>query len=311
MAGRIPNDAARNQALTRINLQDLLDNFGLAHVRWIRPILERLLWPQAERFTRLVLDFDRRIGEAGLQTASREFLSQHTRGLHVTGLDHVPTEGPVIFAANHAGMSESLACFSAIPRRDLKVVANDRPFARALPNMFTYLIAVPAAEGDRFAVVRQVARHLESGGALFINPAGRIEPDPACMPGAIESLRTWSPSLGVFVRRVPTVRVVPTLVHGVILPWTLRSLPARLRRNPKDRERAAAAIQLIVHMRKHERTPVTPSVTFGRPLRGEDLLALSGAGEIVAAITAEMASLICSATSTSTSGTVPNALRAR
>ncbi|BCX03347.1 MAG: glycerol acyltransferase [Candidatus Roseilinea sp.] len=292
LAGRLCDDAARDQALTRINLQDLLDNFGLAQVRWIRPTLERLLWPQAERFTRLVMDFDRRVGEAGLQTASREFLLRHTRGLHVAGSEHVPMQGPVIFAANHAGMSESLACFSAIPRRDLKVVANDRPFVRALPNVFAHLITVPAAEGDRFAVVRQVARHLEHGGALFINPAGRIEPDPACMPGAIESLRTWSPSLGLFVRRVPAVHVVPTLVHGVILPWTLRNPLARLRRNPKDRERAAAAIQLNVHMRQRERTPVAPSVTFGRPLRGEDLLARGGAGEIVAVITAEMAAMM-------------------
>lgn len=315
LAGHLPDDAVRHQSLTRINLQDLLDNFGLAQVRWIRPALERLLWPQAERFTRLVMDFDRRIGEAGLQTAAHEFLSRHTHGLHVAGLDRVPMEGPVIFAANHAGMSESLACFSAIPRRDLKVVANDRPFARALPHMFAHIIAVPAVESDRFAVVRQVTRHLERGGALFINPAGRIEPDPACMPGAIESLRTWSPSLGIFVRRAPAVRVVPTLVSGVILPWTLRSLPARLRRNSKDRERAAAAVQLIVHMRKRERTPVTPSVTFGQPLLGEDLLALGGVEEIVAAITAEMAAMMASmirrSATTPASHSAPNALRAR
>ncbi len=292
LAGRISDDAARHQTLTRINLQDLLDNFGLAQARWIRPALERLLWPHAERFTRLVMDFDRRIGEVELQAAAREFLLRHTRGLRVAGLDHAPMDGPVIFAANHAGMSESLACFSAIPRRDLKVVANDRPFARALPNMFARMIPVPATERERFTVVRQVARHLEGGGALFINPAGRIEPDPACMSGAIESLRAWSPSLGIFVRRVPAVRVVPTLVSGVILPWTLRSLPARLRRDPKDCERAAAAVQLIVHMRQRERTPVMPSVTFGRPLRGEALLALGGAEEIVAAITAEMAAMM-------------------
>ncbi len=290
----LSDDGARSLALTRINLQDLLDNFGLARIGWMRPVLERLLWPQAEHFTRLVMDFDRRVGEAGLQVASREFLAQHTRGLHVAGLEHVPMVGPVIFAANHAGMSESLACFSAIPRRDLKVVANDRPFVRVLPHVLARLIPVPSAEGDRFAVVRQVTRHLEGGGALFINPAGRIEPDPACMPGAIESLRTWSPSLGLFVKRVPSVRVVPTLVSGVILPWTLHSLPARLRRNPQDRERAAAAIQLLVHLRRRERTPVIPSVTFGRPLDGKALLASGGPDEIVAAITAEMAAMMAS-----------------
>ena len=292
LIGQPADDDARSLALTRINLQDLLDNFGLAQVRWLRPALERLLWSQAAQFTQLVMDFDRRIEEAGLQSASREFLARHTRGLHVVGLENVPRGGAAIFAANHAGMSESLACFSAIPRRDLRVVANDRPFVRALPNMFARLIAVPEAAGDRFAVVRQVTRHLNSGGALFINPAGRIEPDPACMSGAVESLRTWSPSLGVFVRRVPSVRVVPTLVSGVILPWTLHHPLVRLRRHPKDRERAAAAIQLIVHLHRRERTPVTPTVRFGQPLRGEDLIRLGSAEEIVSAITATMADMM-------------------
>jgi hypothetical protein len=292
LTGQSADDDARSRALTRINLQDLLDNFGLAQVRWLRPALERLLWSQASQFTRLVMDFDRRIGEAELQSASREFLARHTRGLHIIGLENAPMKGAVIFAANHAGMSESLACFSAIPRRDLRVVANDRPFVRALPNMFARLIAVPEAAGDRFAVVRQVTRHLNSGGALFINPAGRIEPDPACMPGAVESLRVWSPSLGVFIKRAPAVCVVPTLVSGVILPWTLRHPLVRLRRRRQDRERAAAAIQLMVHLRQRERTPVTPTVRFGRPLHGEDLAQLGSAQEIVAAITAAMADMM-------------------
>jgi len=292
LTGQSADDDARSRALTRINLQDLLDNFGLAQVRWLRPALERLLWSQASQFTRLVMDFDRRIGEAELQSASREFLARHTRGLHIIGLENVPMKGAVIFAANHAGMSESLACFSAIPRRDLRVVANDRPFVRALPNMFARLIAVPEAAGDRFAVVRQVTRHLNSGGALFINPAGRIEPDPACMPGAVESLRVWSPSLGVFIKRAPAVCVVPTLVSGVILPWTLRHPLVRLRRRRQDRERAAAAIQLMVHLRQRERTPVTPTVRFGRPLYGEDLAQLGSAQEIVAVITAAMADMM-------------------
>jgi len=292
LVGQPADDDARSQALTRINLQDLLDNFGLAQVGWLRPVLERLLWSQAAQFTRLVMNFDRRIGEVELQSASREFLARHTRGLRVIGLENVPMEGAVIFAANHAGMSESLACFSAIPRRDLRVVANDRPFVRALPNVFARLIAVPEAAGDRFAVVRQVTRHLNSGGALFINPAGRIEPDPACMPGAIESLRGWSPSLGVFVRRAPAVHVVPTLVSGVILPWTLRHPLVQLRRRQQDRERAAAAIQLMVHLRQRERTPVTPVVKFGRPLCGEDLVRLDSIEGIVAAITAAMADMM-------------------
>jgi hypothetical protein len=288
-------DAKRQSLLMRINLNDLCDNLGLAHSRLRRAVAERVFSPQAEQFTQMVLDFDQRVGEAGLQVASREMLMRHVQDVRVGGLEHVPADGAVIFAANHAGMSETLACFSAVPRADLKAVGNDRPFVRALPNVFSRLIAVPEEEGDRFAVVRQITRHLQAGGALFINPAGQIEPDPACMPGAVESLKTWSPSLGLFVKRVPAVRVVPTLVSGVILPSTLTHPLARVRRTQKDRARAASALQLLVHMRQRERTPLTPTVTFGRPLRGSELAKLGDANAIVGAITDEMARMMASA----------------
>lgn len=285
----------RYAQLSRINYQDLIDNFGLTHVPRLHPLVRQVFGGQIERFTRMVMRFDDQIGAAGLQAAAREMMATYTQGVRVAGVENVPAEGPVLFTANHAGMTESLACFSAIPRADLKVVGNDRPFARALPNMFARMIAVPEHAGDRFAVVRQITRHLQAGKALFINPAGKIEPDPACMPGAIESLATWSPSLSAFVKHVPAVRVVPTLVSSVILPSTLSHPLAQLRRTQKDRERTAAAIQLIEHMRLRERTPVTPAVRFGEPLEGVRLAMLGDSTDILEGVLDAMAALMRSA----------------
>ncbi len=276
----------------QINMNDLLDNLGLKDVALVRPALSRLFRGPVERFTRMVVDYDARIGEAGLQAASREFMQDLVREVRAAGLDNIPLDGPVLFTGNHAGLTESLACFSVIPRADLKVIANDRPFVRALPHIFDRIVPVPEQEGNRFAVVRQVTRHLEAGGALFMNPAGHIEPDPACMPGAVESLREWSPSLALFIKRVPRTKVVPVLVSGVIMASTLDHPFARMRRTQKDRERAAASIQLMVHMRERGNTPVTPAVTFGRPLLAADLAALGDANAIVGAITAEMAGMM-------------------
>ena len=141
-------------------------------------------------------------------------------------------------------------------------------------------------------MVRQVTRHLEAGGALFMNPAGHIEPDPACMPGAIEALSEWSPSLALFIKRLPQMKVVPVLVSGVIMASTLDHPFARLRRTQKDRERAAASIQLMIHMRERGNTPITPAVEFGRPLLAADLAQLGDASSIVGAITDEMAGMM-------------------
>lgn len=278
--------------LMQINLNDLLDNLGLKDRAFARPALARLFRKPVEEFTRLVVDYDRRVGEAGLQTASREVMQNMVREVRVAGIENIPREGPVLFTANHAGVTETLACFSTIPRADLKAMGNDRPFVRLLPNVFERLVAVPEQESDRFAVVRQATRHLEAGGALFINPAGHIEPDPACMAGAVESLREWSPSLALFIKRVPATHIVPTLISGVIMPSTLTHPFARLRRNQKDRERAAASIQLMIHMRERGKTPIAPAVEFGTPLYAGDLAQLGDAPAIVGAITDVMAGMM-------------------
>lgn len=279
-------------ALMQINLNDLLDNLGLKRWVFARPALARLFHRPVAAFTQLVVDYDRRVGEVGLQTASREIMQTMVREVRIAGIEHIPREGPVLFTANHAGLTETLACFSAIPRTDLKAVGNDRPFVRLLPHLFERLVPVPEQTNDRFAAVRQAARHLQAGGALFMNPAGHIEPDPACMAGAVESLRKWSPSVALLIKRAPQAVIVPTLVSGVIMPSTLTHLFARLRRKQKDRERAAAAIQLMIHLRKRGDTPLMPAVEFGRALLASDLAQLGEAAAIVGAITDHMASMM-------------------
>lgn len=279
-------------ALMQINLNDLLDNLGLRRWALARPALARIFRKPIEEFTRLVVEYDRRIGAAGLQIASREIMQNMVRDVRVAGVENIPPDGPVLFTANHAGLTETLACFSAIPRNDLKAVGNDRPFVRLLPNVFARLVPVPAEQGDRFAVVRQATRHLQEGGALFMNPAGKIEPDPACMAGAIASLKTWSPSLALFIKRVPQAKVVLTLVSGVIMSSTFDHPFARFRRTQADRERAAASIQLMIHMRERGNTPITPAVEFGAPLPAGDLAQLGEATAIVGAITDVMAGMM-------------------
>jgi hypothetical protein len=279
-------------ALMQINTNDLLDNFGLRRWAFTRMALARLFHKPIAEFTQLVVDYDRRIGEAGLQTASREIMQNMAREVRIAGIANIPQAGPVLFTANHAGLTETLVCFSAIPRTDLKAVGNDRPFVRLLPNVFERLVPVPAEQGNRFAVVRQATRHLQAGGALFINPAGKIEPDPACMPGAMDSLKTWSPSLALFIKRVPQTMIVPTLVSGVIMPSTLTHPFARIRRAQADRERTAASIQLMIHMRERGNTPITPMVEFGAPLLAGDLAKLGDATAIAGAITEVMAGMM-------------------
>lgn len=272
------------ETLTRINLQDMLDNFGWSHLRG-RGILERLFWAPAQLLARQVIGFDHRIGEVGLANAARELLFQYIARLEVIGAENVPTQGGVILAANHPGMTDTLACFTATPRDDVHPVSIDRPFVRVLPHIAERTFWVSQNPNERLTVVRQVARFLQAGGAVLICPAGQIEPDPAVMPGAIESLNTWSESLGLFVRLAPNSVIVPTVVSGVIYKPSLHNPLTRLRRTQKDRERLAATIQAALQSSGIIKNRMRVKVEFGAPLRAADLISLGDAKVITRVVT--------------------------
>ncbi len=270
-------NAAQVEALTQINLDDFFESLGLAQLRRGRGLLRWLFRPAARRFAEVVAAFDGEVGERGLQAASEWILKRMTRGLEVTGRDNIPADGPALILANHPGMADTIALFTSLPRPDLRVLALARPFLHALPNVSRQLIFVPT-EGDRMLVVRAAARHLREGRAVLTCPAGEIEPDPAVMPGAAASLQNWSQSIGLLARLVPQTRVVPAIVSGVVSAAALRNPLTRLRRTRKDRERMAAALQVMIPAYQG----TTVRVAFGPPLAGAELVA---GGADAAAIT--------------------------
>lgn len=246
-APAIAPDASRVDALTDINLADLLDSIGLARLQ--ATPLRHLLRPVARRFALTAAEFDVRVGLHGLPAGSEWLVHQMTAGLQVTGQTHVPSHGPVVVLSNHPGMTDTVALFSALAQRpDLRVMALDRPFLRALPHVARQLIFLPEDAAGLAAALRAGARHLKNGGVLLTFPAGEIEPDPATFgtARAIDSLRHWTDSYALFARLVPRTVFVPALVQGVISPEAQRHPLTRLRRTPRDREKMAAALQVTL-----------------------------------------------------------------
>jgi hypothetical protein len=172
-----------------------------------------------------------------------------------------------------------MAMFASLPRRDLRAVASDRPFLRALPNTSRQLIYVPDDPRARLGVVRLGVGHLRSGGALLTFPAGRIEPDPAVLPGAVESLQTWSESVALFVRLAPQTQIVPAIIRGVFAPASLRSPLTRLRRQTQDRERLAATCQILLQSVLSAYRPANVRVTFGMPIQADSATVMQAVTE--------------------------------
>jgi hypothetical protein len=254
------------EVLTKVCADDLLSAFGLGELRYGRYLLGLISRIPARRLARQVVTYDEIVGESGLAAGGAWALERMARRVEVEGLENVPREGPLLLAANHPGLSDTVALFATTPRADLRVVAAERPFLNALPNTSRYLLTVPERSQVRFGLVRTATRHLRGGGAVLTFPGGKIEPDPAVLPGAVEALERWSASVDLFARLVPELAVVPVIVSGVLSPTSLRNPLTFLRRRREDREWLAATLQMM--------TPglydVTVKVSFGQPVRAGD-----------------------------------------
>jgi hypothetical protein len=259
--------------LIRINTKDILESFGLGSVRRGRRVLAAACYWPARRFALTVLEFDRRVEQDGLQSAAKWGVGQFAAEVELLGAGHLPQAGPALFVANHPGITDTLALYTTLARSDLFTVAARRPFLAVLANVGRRLIYVDEDAHAHLGVVRSVTRHLRGGGSVLTFPAGKIEPDPAVLPGASAALDAWTDSIGMFARLAPETQIVPVLVSGVFSPRALASPLVRVRRRQQDRERFAAMLQIVAP----RRYPIRVTVALGRPRKAAELLAASSA----------------------------------
>jgi hypothetical protein len=254
------------EALTSINAQEMLEAIGLENIRRGRALLKRMCLPAAKRFAHQIASYDERVGTSGLSDAALLILEKHIGRLEVAGSENIPARGPLLIVSNHPGMSDAMALCASLPRNDLRIVAAERAFLQALNYTSRYLIYLQP--GERSGNLRKIAEHLRGGGAVLIFPGGKIEPDPAITADAAMSLEDWSRSIGLIVRLVKQVQVVPAIVSGVVCAAARRNPITRIRKEDKDRERVGAMLQALIPAYQ----TVSVKVAFGTPLDGEGLL---------------------------------------
>jgi hypothetical protein len=256
------------ETLTQINLNDLVTSFGWQNQPLLSRVLRRVfVWP-ARTFAEHMVEFDSATGERGLAAASRFTQRHYVKDVRLFS-DPLPA-GPFLALSNHPGMTDTLSLFCALGRPDLKIIALDRPFLKALPNLSKQLFYLREDATSRMSLVRQVTLHLRAGGAALTFPAGHIEPDPDVYKGATESLQQWTDSAGVFVRMAPETAVLPVLVRGVVWKKAARHPLLYIKRTRAERETLAAAFQLLAHVMWNAR-PVTVRVQVGKPIYAREL----------------------------------------
>jgi hypothetical protein len=241
--------------------------------------MEPFIYPSARRFARAATMFDQYVEHFGLREGMQRILPYFISDLKVCGIHHVPDEGPLLIVSNHPGAYDSITIAASLPRTDLKIVAGGFPILQKLPFASQHLIFVSADLKGRMMAVRSSIRHLQDGGAVLIFPSGRVEPDPAWMPGAPEAMSAWSSSLELFLKKVPFVKLLPTIVSGVLSPKLLTSPFIRFWRGIRDPQTAAEVVQVIIQMLFPQKIQLAPRISFGVAKTLSDLQSLCAEGK--------------------------------
>lgn len=251
--------------LTRVSLDTLKRSLSPVVPEFVLPWIETLLHDRARNLARIAADFDARTGCDGLPIGSTWFLGAFGVRVFVEGQHPIPPSGPVIVAANHPGLTDTLALMASIGRDDLRPVADANPFLTSLDHVKQQLLLIPEGPNNRNHFFRSAVRHLKQGGSLLYFPYGEIEPDPAQRGDAASTLADWSDSVVRLSQLAGGVPVVPAAVSGVFHPGLYCWPGWHLIRDLKTREAIIATVQYAFRRWR----PVMVTVRYGKPIQVE------------------------------------------
>ena len=248
-------------------------------------------WP-TKIFAKHLAAADEAVAAGGAPAGGQKILDLLGVKPEVLGRSNIPVDGPTILLCNHPGAYDSMAIASQIPRTDLKAIVSLTRLYQNLPHIHPVLLYVGEDTHSQSLVLKGAIAHLKGGGSLLQFSSGLIEPDPATHPLTDEVFKKWSPSLEIFLRKVPETRVVPTITSGVLLPRFMHHLLVRLRRDAMDKRRLAEFLQIIQQLLFPRTVTAKPMISFGKPFMISDLDLVENGRIMPAVITKVKAQLV-------------------
>ena len=258
-------------------VDELVGALALPKTRAWHNLFWRVFRKTTDRLSTLGITFDRIVSQDGLPAGSEWALSHFCNPVRYQGLENIPLECPLLVVSNHPGAYDALAIFSKLIRKDIKWIGSIIPFLEKLPHINQHIIF--ASRLDPFngmSVMRSSLRHLQSGGTLLYFGAGHRDPDPDVYPDAGKMMDKWLKGIEVFIKHIPELILLPTIVSGVVTKKWARHPLTLLRRKQIDKQRLSEFGQVISQLLIPGRLMITPSISFGSPITGASLLNSSG-----------------------------------
>jgi len=219
----------------------------------------------------MAAELDRNIASEGFNMAINHFLHYFITEARLQAEENVPTRGPLLVVCNHPAAYDAAILAAHIKRDDLKMLGSDVHILRMLPNFTEHIIPVPYNIPARLMTVRDTIKQLNSGGAVLIFPRGNVEPDPAISPGAEASLAGWSPSIEIFLRKVPETITVVAIVSGLLSPKWYKNPVFNLWKKYEQRQKVVEIFQVASQLFSGRTPDVHPLITFSPALTVPDL----------------------------------------
>lgn len=246
----------------------------------------RLLWPffsvVTSRLAFLGASFDRITQEEGIPQAAKWVLQYFCSRVFVVGSERIPTKGPLLISSNHPGTVDGVVILSQLPRNDIVWLSGQIPFFANLPNASDHMLFVSKHDhASRINALRRGIIHLRNGGVLLDFGAGHFEPDPAFSSESRELMDQWMEGAGFFLRHVPGLQILPTVVSGVISPAWANTCFRFLRKRQVDRLRIINFSQVIAQLLYPGKYLVNPSISFAPPFTLDDLKGLEPMSAVI------------------------------
>lgn len=274
------------QTLSDSLVKEIVNAAGLPQNRALRSIFRRLFRPAVERMASIGLTLDREIAAGGAPYGTGRALSNWCREVRGRGRERVPASGPLLVVANHCGSYDTFVICSELGRKDFKAISSDIAFFKHLPHVAAHAIFLSDRTADRMTAARAGLRHLQADGTLLVFGTGLIDPDPAVYPHAKKHIENWSPSIDLFLRRVPETQVLVTICSGVVSPKWARHPVTWLRRVDWQKRRIAEFGQVLQQLFFPGSLYLTPCISFAEPVGAAELRRQAQGGRLLPAVIA-------------------------